>query len=74
MKTGEEDTYQFNPIVVNSYKDMGSYFKCKLFNPDTMLEASLSSFSEKIHVICKLDFDIVVRFGDFDKSFWRYLK
>ena len=50
MKVREEDTYQLDSIIVNSYVNMGSYFKCRLHNPVTMLQPSSSSFSTYIPV------------------------
>lgn len=49
-ETGEVDTYQFDPITVDSYTNMGSYFKCRLYNPETMPEVVLSSLSANIPV------------------------
>ena len=50
VESGELDTYQFDPIIVDNYANMGRYFKCKLHNPETMPKAVFSSLSDSIPV------------------------
>lgn len=48
---GEVDSYQFQPTVVTSYMRAGSYFKCKLFDSETMHSPTSSAFSELVPVM-----------------------
>ena len=49
-KTGEVDTYQFNALILTSYMTAGTYFKCKLFNSESMPSAAFSDFSEPLPI------------------------
>ena len=49
-KTSEVDEYQFSDLVLTSYMTAGTYFKCKLFNSESMLSPAHSEFSELVPV------------------------
>ena len=49
-KTLEADTYQFSALVLTSYLTAGKYFKCKLFNSESMPSPAYSEFSELVPV------------------------
>lgn len=45
-KTGEVDTYQLSALILTSYMTAGTYFKCKLFNSESMPSPVFSDYSE----------------------------
>ena len=49
-KTADVDTYQFSALVLTSYMTAGTYFKCKLFNSESMPSAAFSDFSEPLPI------------------------
>ena len=51
-KASNEDTYEIGSVVVDTYKQMGSYFKCKLYDASTMQNVSFSNSSAMITFEC----------------------
>ena len=49
-KTSEVDEYQFSDLVLTSYISAGTYFKCKLFNSESMPSPAYSDFSEHVPI------------------------
>ena len=50
VKISGDDMYRFDSVLLTSYKNIGDYYKCKLFDSDSMTEASFSGFSRSLNI------------------------
>uniref|UniRef100_A0A7M6DLQ4 Uncharacterized protein n=1 Tax=Clytia hemisphaerica TaxID=252671 RepID=A0A7M6DLQ4_9CNID len=49
VKSKERDVYEFAPAMMETYKDLGSFIRCSLFDSKDVMEPVISQRSNKTH-------------------------
>ena len=53
FKSEAKDVYKFEPVMLGSYKDLGSFSRCELFDSNDMLQLEFSRTSNRTQFTCK---------------------